>query len=55
MKSTGPDFGFWLLLGLSFGHVTVGETIAATICLVGAIIINAIKSLEKRIDRPEVE
>ena len=47
MKEISEKFGFWILLSCGLGLSWVGNGTGAAICLVGAILFNAIKSLRK--------
>lgn len=42
MKPIGARFGFWLMVLSGIGHTLYEQHTPATICLVGAILFNAI-------------
>ena len=47
MKPIGAEFGFWLLMAVGFGCALTGKAECAAIYTVGAVLFNAIKTLDK--------
>ena len=47
MKPVGRIFGFWVLLLCGFGMSFTGDGTGAAVCMVGAILFDAIKTLKR--------
>ena len=47
MKEINETFGFWVLLSCGAGLSLTGSGTGAAVCLVGAVLFNAIKSLKR--------
>lgn len=47
MKPIGRQFGFWTLLICGFGMSFANQTTGAVICMVGAVLFDAIKTIDK--------
>ena len=47
MKEINETFGFWVLLSCGVGLSWTGNGTGAAVCLVGAVLFNAIKSLKR--------